>query len=343
MDLGLFLEMLGIDSTSGSERGFGDFLAERLVTPHCRVERFPLSSYGDTVLSEGTMPENILFSWGEPRVVFCTHLDTVPPYIAPALGKNEDGKDIVTGRGSCDAKGQIFSMYEACLELERKGLEGFGLLLLAGEEVGSYGAKSFRERHPGCEYVIVGEPTDNKMVSASKGTKSFAVTIKGKSFHSGYPAYGVSAVDCFVDMMNALRAIDFPVDPRLGDTTWNVGKLVSDNPQNILSERLSFRVYFRTTFLTDKMVGEVMDGMKSDFVEVEAFGGDTPMEYRTLDGFETQAVAFGSDAPQLTNFECRMLYGPGTILVAHRDSEHILVEDMEKAVSDYVRMFESLA
>lgn len=343
MDIELFLEMLGMDSSSGKEKGFGDFLAGRLKTSHCVVERFPLSGYGVADIPEDEIPENLLFSWGNPHVVFCTHLDTVPPYVAPSVEKRDDGKVVVKGRGSCDAKGQIFAMYNACLELERRGHTGFGLLLLAGEEVGSLGAKSFRTCHPGGKYVIVGEPTDNRMVSASKGTKSFAVTVKGKSFHSGYPVYGASAVERFVDMMNSLRAVEFPVDPRLGDTTWNVGKLVSDNPQNILSDRLTFRIYFRTTFLSDGMVCDVMEGMRNEFVEVEAFGGDTPAEYMTLDGFGTKTVAFGSDAPQLTNFGCRMLYGPGSILVAHTASERIGLDDISKAVEDYVKMFEQLA
>ena len=66
MDTELFLEMLKIDSTSGREAGFADFLAERLLTEHSRVEKFDVG--------DGT--KNLLFSWGEPKVVFCTHLDT---------------------------------------------------------------------------------------------------------------------------------------------------------------------------------------------------------------------------------------------------------------------------
>ena len=230
MDTGLFLEMLDIDSTSGKEAGFADFLAERLLTPACKVEEYEVG--------DGT--KNLFFSWGEPKVVFCTHLDTVPPYISPTV--SEEGGTVFHGRGTCDAKGQIFAMYEACKALEAKGYEGFGLLLLAGEETGSFGAKAFREQHPGAEWVIVGEPTDNCMASASKGTKAFEVTFEGKAFHSGYPQYGLSAVEMFNDFMNALRSIGFRQDEVLGDTTWNVGKLVSDNPQNILSDKLTCRV-----------------------------------------------------------------------------------------------------
>ena len=351
MDIMLFNEMLAIDSTSGREGELADFLAGRLKTEHNEVKRF-----------EGV--QNVMVSWGQPRVVFCTHLDTVPPYIAPEFGAGK-----VSGRGTCDAKGQIFAMWEACKALEAKGYDGFGLLLLVGEETGSYGAKAFREQHPGAEWVIVGEPTDNCMASAAKGTKSFEVTFTGKAFHSGYPQFGVSAVELFNDFVNALRSIRFPVDETLGETTWNIGKLSSDNPQNILSDKLTCRVYFRTTFESDEMVCNVMKNMAgedaklrfgrprvqdgSDVVakdvapwqkamSVKAFGGDCPSRFEVLDGFESKPVAFGSDAPQLTNFSHKILCGPGSILVAHRDDEHILLKDIETAVANYIRIFEKL-
>ena len=351
MDIMLFNEMLAIDSTSGREGELADFLAGRLKTEHNEVKRF-----------EGV--QNVMVSWGQPRVVFCTHLDTVPLYIAPEFGAGK-----VSGRGTCDAKGQIFAMWEACKALEAKGYDGFGLLLLVGEETGSYGAKAFREQHPGAEWVIVGEPTDNCMASAAKGTKSFEVTFTGKAFHSGYPQFGVSAVELFNDFVNALRSIRFPQDETLGETTWNIGKLSSDNPQNILSDRLTCRVYFRTTFESDEMVCNVMKNMAgedaklrfgrprvqdgSDVVakdvapwqkamSVKAFGGDCPSRFEVLDGFESKPVAFGSDAPQLTNFSRKILCGPGSILVAHRDDEHILMKDIETAVANYIRIFEKL-
>ena len=62
----------------------------------------------------------------------------------------------------------------------------------------------------------------------------------------------------------------------------------------------------------------------------------------TLDGFDTKTVAFGSDAPQLTNFENRILCGPGSILAAHTLSEYVLMEDIEKATDNYVKMFRIL-
>ena len=359
MKITQFLDMLNIDSTSGREAGFAEYLVNQFAGPGRRIETFDVG--------DGTM--NILVSWGDPKVIFCTHLDTVPPYISPSADE-----EIVRGRGTCDAKGQIFSMYLACIQLEERGYSDFGLLLLAGEETGSFGAKSYNSMISANEsytqkWLIVGEPTDNAMASAAKGTKSFEVTFDGRACHSGYPENGESAILYFNDFVNALRSIVFPSDPVLGDTTWNIGKLVSDNPQNILSEKVSCRVYFRTTFESDEMVCNVMKNIAgadarlrfgrrraqdgSDIVAkevapwqkamtVKAFGGDTPSRFEVLPGFSSKPVAFGSDAPQLTCFGHKILCGPGSILVAHKDEEYIRIRDIETAVANYVRMYETI-
>ena len=85
MDIRLYTQMLEIDSTSGRERNLSDFLAEKLQTGAARVERFDVESMADDVPEGCGVPQNLLFSWGNPRVVFCTHLDTVPPYIPPTF------------------------------------------------------------------------------------------------------------------------------------------------------------------------------------------------------------------------------------------------------------------
>lgn len=397
MDIRLYTQMLEIDSTSGRERGLADFLAEKFLTQKNSLSRFDVESMRADTPEGCGIPQNLFFSWGTPKVIFCSHLDTVPPYFPPhlcdssAVDMDGDQNEIsaaswdsdipvckITGRGTCDAKGQIFAMWEACKAMEDMGMTDFGLLLLVGEETGSFGAKAFNsvisspssvissevEISPDA-WVIVGEPTDNCMATAAKGTKSFEVTFKGKAFHSGYPEYGESAIQYFNDFMNALRSIRFPYDDTLGETTYNIGKLSSDNPQNILSPELTCRVYFRTTFESDEMVCNVMKNMAgpdarlrfgrpkvqdgSDIVAkelapwqkamtVEPFGGDNPTRYETFEGFETKPVSFGSDAPQLTNILHKVLCGPGSILVAHRPDEHINIEDIETAVHNYIKM-----
>ena len=369
MDIDFFYRVLNVDSTSGKEGELADMLSVEFAAPGRQVELFEVG--------DGT--KNLLVSWGAPKVIFCTHLDTVPPYIAPHYPERGEGS-VIAGRGTCDAKGQIFAMWEACKELEAKGCSDFGLLLLAGEETGSFGAKAFnamapvilskaKDFSPEDIWVIVGEPTDNCMASAAKGTKAFEVEFEGKAFHSGYPEHGISAVMLFNGFLNALRSIRFPVDELLGETTFNVGKLVSYNPQNILSDRLTCRVYFRTTFESDEMVCNVMKNIAgpdaklrfgrprvqdgSDIVakevaqwqklmKVSALGGDAPTRFQTLEGFMTKPVSFGSDAPQLHCFGHKILCGPGSILVAHRPEEYIELAEIETATANYVKMYEAI-
>ena len=44
---------------------------------------------------------------------------------------------------------------------------------------------------------------------------------------------------------------------------------------------------------------------------------------------------YGTDIPSLKGEHKRYLYGPGTILVAHSDHEHLKVSDLEEAVEGY--------
>ena len=391
IDLQLFRNILAFDSTTGSEGSLAAFLETTLADPAlysgssapgaCASDRAAGASECAAAIPtvQGwDVPEggrNLLFSWGVPRVVFCTHMDTVPPYIPPSFAddncdsergwsqktpktlptptckqglvsktpENATNPQVVFGRGACDAKGQIVALYAACRALADEGLSGFGLLLLSGEETGSWGAKAFAKTAFRAPYLIVGEPTEGKMVAACKGTKAFELTFHGEAFHSGYPQFGKSAVDAFVDFVNALRAVDFGTDPELGPTTWNVGRLASDNPQNVLSPELRCRLYFRTTFLSDGRVAEDVKRLAVEFgADVKEIGGDTPSRWFTIPGFESAPASFGSDAPHLTNFEHRAICGPGSIRFAHRPDEQISIAELEAAAERYVAMFKSL-
>ena len=323
----LFRQILSFDSTSGRERELGEWLAAHLEAPS--VETFEVG--------DGTL--DVLLRWSDaPRVVFCSHMDTVPPYIPPTFAA-----DRVLGRGTCDAKGQFYAMYRACQRLAAAGHKDFALLVVSGEETGSWGAKAFAKLPFRAPVLVVGEPTDNCMVSASKGTKRFDLTFTGKAFHSGYPEHGLSAVELFVDFMERLRAAGFPDDPVLGPTTWNVGKLLSDNPQNILSPCLTCRIYFRTTFASDAMVTEWMAGKAiPGLIDIEARGGDEPRHYLALPDLPQGPASFGSDAPHLSNFERKIICGPGSIRHAHRDDEQIRRDEIRTAVRQYIKMYECL-
>jgi len=80
----------------------------------------------------------------------------------------------------------------------------------------------------------------------------------------------------------------------------------------------------------------------SGAVTVTPRGGDTPARYWTVEGIPYKSVAFGSDAPHLTNFTHKAICGPGSITVAHRDNEQVLARDLETAVEQYIALYQAV-
>ena len=60
-----------------------------------------------------------------------------------------------------------------------------------------------------------------------------------------------------------------------------------------------------------------------------------------VEGFETISVNYGTDIPNLKGKHKRYLYGPGSILVAHSDHEHLKASDLLAAVEGYKRLVRS--
>lgn len=64
-----------------------------------------------------------------------------------------------------------------------------------------------------------------------------------------------------------------------------------------------------------------------------------PVKFHTIDGFETDIVSYGTDAPSFTNIKNKILFGPGNILDAHTEREFIRISDMHKAVEDIKNVY----
>jgi len=59
-------------------------------------------------------------------------------------------------------------------------------------------------------------------------------------------------------------------------------------------------------------------------------------------GFDTAAFPYMTDIALLPRWGKPLLYGPGSILVAHTDDEYIEVAHLERAVTDYVGLARTL-
>jgi len=95
--------------------------------------------------------------------------------------------------------------------------------------------------------------------------------------------------------------------------------------------------------MSDKAVQEWMEKAQNERLAITARGGDTPAKYWTVDALPSKWVAFGSDAPHLTNFKHKAICGPGSIAVAHRDDEFVLTADLETAVKQYITLYKSIS
>jgi acetylornithine deacetylase len=162
-------------------------------------------------------------------------MDTVPPFIP----SSEDAGRIY-GRGSCDAKGIIAAQIAAAERLRQQGIY-VGLLFVVGEERDSLGAKVANEyaasqSGPHCKYLINGEPTENRIALASKGTLRVEVTASGRMAHSAYPELGDSAIDKLLEALTRLRAMALPSDPEIGPCTLNIGLIEGGRAPNVIPD-----------------------------------------------------------------------------------------------------------
>src|SRR6476646_3889517 len=115
----LALRLMNIPSISGTEMEVANFLASYLTTTGYRVDK--------QEVAPGRF--NVMAYAGVPRILFCTHIDTVPP----VLEVRQDEK-FLYGRGACDTKGIIAAMVNAGDRLRESGITNFGFLLVVGEE-----------------------------------------------------------------------------------------------------------------------------------------------------------------------------------------------------------------
>ena len=97
-----------------------------------------------------------------------------------------------------------------------------------------------------------------------------------------------------------------------------------------------------------RLVGDVeavklaIDQWAEGRAEIE-YGSFIPAQrFHTVPGFETAPVAYTSDIPLLTHWGTPLLFGPGSIHVAHTPDEHIDVRELRASVDAYERLVRSL-
>lgn len=318
----LAIELMRHDSTSGQE---GPVLAaaEALLQERgWTVERIPVTPGRHDLYARGD---------AAPLATLSTHLDTVPPYLPP---RRDGGR--LYGRGACDAKGIAAAMWCAAERLREAGVP-VALLFVVGEETTHDGAHA-ANAHPTTSRVLVnGEPTESRLALGTKGAVRVTLRTEGRAAHSAYPHLGRSATAALVRLLAELDEVRLPTDPLLGETTIHIGRLAGGVADNVIAPWAEARLMART--VSD--AGEVVQRIRAwvgDRATVEPGITVPPVRLGTVDGFDTEVMAYATDVPNLGNWGTPYLFGPGSIHVAHTLDEHVEVAELQAAVGAYERI-----
>ncbi len=337
-------QLIDIESISGNEAAVGNYLYGELCRIGYRTIKMPVEGNRFNVYAVSCESESEQEAGGpKPEaVVFSTHMDTVPPFIPSSEDANR-----IYGRGSCDAKGIIAAQIAAAERLRKENIH-VGLLFVVGEERDSLGAKVANEylekHHPitGPRFLINGEPTENRIALASKGTLRVEVTARGRMAHSAYPELGESAIDKLLPALVRLRAMPLPSDPQIGPCTLNIGLIEGGRAPNVIPDYAHADLLYRLIGQSEDLRRQIL-AAAGEHVEV-TFPLELPfLRLRAIDEVPTMIAAFTTDIPKLTNWGEPLLIGPGSIHVAHTDGEYIEKLQLAEATNLYCTIGRSLS
>jgi acetylornithine deacetylase len=317
--------LVDIDSTTGREGEAGRWLADYL------------RAHGFAVMEQrvDNTRFNVISAANDPEVVFSTHFDCVPPFFASRI----DGERL-HGRGSCDAKGILAAQVAAADRLRREGESRIGLLFVVGEERGSEGARKANELPNKSRFLIDGEPTDNRLGLATRGVLRLRLRAVGRAAHSSFPELGESAIDKLIDTLIQLRTVPLPSDPTLGNTHFTIGLISGGVAPNVVSPAAEAEVMFRTVSGADAVRRAV--SVLEPRVTIEPVLEVPPVQMKVVPGYEAAVFPFTTDIPFLDKWGEPLLFGPGSIHVAHTADEFVPIAELHQAVDHYVTLARAL-
>lgn len=344
-----FMEMVQIDSESGEEAAFIDYLVGEFKTLGADVEK---DSYGNLIAK---MPAR--GCEGKEPILLSCHADTVKPgkNIKPVLkdGVIRSGGDTILG---ADDKAGIAEMLEALriaevmppVEIAISRQEEVGLLGIKNLDFSKLSAKKgFLLDNDTLETIVIGGPS----------YFAIDVEIKGRAAHAGMePEKGINAI---VAASKAIAALELG---RLDhETTANVGVINGGMIRNGVPDHASFLAECRSLDhekgqkLADKMEKAIKEQVESVGASVEVKidnlckAVDIPEDSWTVQVSKKAIKTVGIDAQTtfITGFTDASIYNNMNIEMAvvgigaqleHSTEEHIHIKDMENALTMVVEI-----
>jgi acetylornithine deacetylase/succinyl-diaminopimelate desuccinylase family protein len=303
------------------------------------------------------------------RLVLEAHTDTVsikgmtiPPF-EPAV---REGR--MYGRGAVDDKAGLAAMLHAVASIHADGITPPCEVLLAAvvdEEFSYRGVVKLCEGIQ-ADAAIVAEPTEMRVVIASKGVLRLRLHTRGKAAHSAKPHLGNNAISHMARLVLALeeehRKLAEVTHPLLGSPTVNVGVIQGGVQVNLVPDHCAIELDRR--LLPGESAADVVEGYQRLLeklagehpgfaAEIEAppllvdEALDTPAAAAVVTTAqqvlhslglnpEVCGVPFGSDASKLSRAGIpTILFGPGSIDQAHSVDEYVALDQVAQAAAFY--------
>jgi acetylornithine deacetylase len=372
-DVELLRRLVAFDSTSArSNLPIADWIADYVAGPRVEVEHSRSADGRKTnlVVRCGPEPDD-----ARAGLVLSGHMDVVPPgedgWDADPFTLAERNGDLV-GRGACDMKGFLALAMNRALDVVDRLRAPLVLLFTYDEELGCLGAQRFvtsgRSARALPRSVLIGEPTSLRAVRIHKGHVRVRLTVTGTSAHSAYPDRGVNAIEPAARAVSALADLRRQLEherpahgehfPEAPFVALNVARIEGGTATNVVPDRCVIDVGIRTLPGTD--TATVVERIRTTAIR-EAPGCEVRMLNETppllveenaplhrelrdlLDQRDACAVSFASDGGVLARIGLEpVLFGPGSIAVAHRPNEYVPRHELSRAgdvVAELVRRF----
>jgi len=315
-------------------------------------------------------------------LMFNGHIDVVSPgdeskwRHPPWRGTVDGGR--VYGRGSADMKGGIVAALYAVKAVVDSGTPLKGRVMLEtviGEEDGGIGALDAVLKGYKADAAIVPEPSELCAVPAHAGVMAFRVTVQGKAAHASLRTDGVSAIDKFLPLYEALKVLEGERNAGIRDPLYerfdipsplSIGKIVGGEWPGTVPENLYFegRVGVHTDETCDavkkQVEAAVTKAAKADpwlknhkpVVDWNGYRFDPakiPSDHPIMETVKTaygdvsgsaprvEGRTYSSDMRLLVNIgkTPTMIFGPGELKEAHTANESVSIENLEKAAKTY--------
>jgi acetylornithine deacetylase len=288
------VELLKIPSVSGNESTVSGALRDLIGS------QFPFASVELVPVTERRC--NVRALYGSPRFTLTSHLDTRPGCIPVTIDD-----ETITGRGACNAKGQIVSQLWGLARAVEAGLEDFCCHYVIGEEIDGIGARELVRSNPRTDYLINGLPTGNRFVERCWGSVTLDLVVTDAQSCTAPSASG-SAVHRLLEDLEDLTKLD------RRDLRINVGLISGGSTATSVAERASaaIGVIYRESF--SECLALLSNAVSHSKISVKALREPAQLFVPSSDDSNSIEVEFGSSCSLYSkHFPHVVLYGPGDV------------------------------